>query len=92
MTTTGTTTTTTDTFHRAAAKALVQIARKNRTLTADDIWDKIPTTDRPTEPRAMGGFMLSAAKEGTIRATRTTRKSTRRGSYTRVWKSLIYGK
>lgn len=89
---TTTTPTTTDAFHRAATKALIAIARKNETLTADDVWDKIPADQRPTEPRAMGGFMLSAASQKVIQATDKTRKSTRRRSYTRVWESLIFGK
>ena len=92
MDTTSTTKTPTDAFHRTAAKALIAVARKNRTLTVDDVWEKIPDTERPAEPRVMGSLMTTFAKQGTIRATRTTRKSTRRNSYTRVWKSLIFGK
>lgn len=85
-------TTDTEAFFRAAAKALVQVARTKRTLTADDIWDAIPAGARPAEPRILGGFMLEAAKQGSIKATRGTRRSARRRSYTRVWKSLIFEK
>lgn len=86
-------TTTHEAFQRAAVKALVQLARTKRALIVDDIWAALPEgTPMPADPRAMSGIISGAVKAGTLRATRTVRKSPRRRSYTKVWKSLLFGK
>lgn len=82
----------TEAFHRYASRALLKIARIKKTLIADDVWAAMPVGSTTiTDPRALGSFMTTMAKQGIIKSTNSTRKSPRRRSYTRVWKSLIFG-
>jgi len=54
-------------------------------FTTDDLWAKLPT---PKEPRAMGGAIMQAKKQGLIRKTSGYRKSTRPQCHSRpiqIW-------
>lgn len=76
-------------FVRAAASALARVLKETDRFTTDDLWAKIPSDARSgVEPRAMGGFMVEAAKTGRIKKTSEFRKSTRKECHSRplaVW-------
>lgn len=77
-----------DDWKAAAYDALVELARTQDTLTADDLW--AADIDRPREPRASGAIWKRAAKAGVIAATPDFAPSTRRhATPVRVWRSLI---
>jgi hypothetical protein len=83
-------------FNRAAAKALVKVARSKKTFTTDDIWAGMAKSTPEgflLDPRTLGGFMLEAARGGTIKATSGYKPSKRPECHkrpVRVWKSLVY--
>ena len=78
---------------RIAAYAAVQrLARKQRDLTTDDVWDAIPAEFETHEPRALGPIMAMAARNGIIRKTGTWKETTRPAAHQRpvaVWASCI---
>jgi hypothetical protein len=77
----------------AAARAVVAAARRQPTLTADDVMALIPPSLTTHEKRALGGIMRGAAVAGVIERTdRTvlcTRANCHRAPIT-VWKSLMF--
>lgn len=83
-----------DAFFRAAAKAIVRIARKQEFFTTDDLWSEIPAEARPSEPRALGGFITQVAKNGTVIARTDRVQTSKRKECNRrpikVWKSLLF--
>lgn len=91
-TTTQTATDPNEQFLTAAIKAVIQTAKTKRNFIVDDVWAAIPAdAPKPTDPRIMSGVISGAAKQGLITGTTKTKKSPRRRSYTKVWKSLTYG-
>jgi hypothetical protein len=77
----------------AASKALLEVSRKKKTFTTDDIWEQIPASITTPEPRALGALMLEASKQGIIKTTGRVKKSKRRECHNRplqIWKSLNY--
>ncbi len=78
----------------AAYAAVNRLARKQRDLTTDDVWEAIPANVQTHEPRALGPIMALAARNGLIRKTGTWRETTRAAAHQRpvaVWASNVYG-
>jgi hypothetical protein len=74
-----------------ALEAIWVVAKRYPILTTDDLW--AIGLKRPREPRAMGGAMKAAAREGWIEPTDRTRKSKRSACHARpirIWRSLIH--
>jgi hypothetical protein len=72
------------------------LAKRQETMTSEDIWDAIsthyPKCETP-EPRAMGAIMRRIAKQGYIFPTDKTVKSGKSKNHNRpqrVWKSRLY--
>ena len=71
-------------WERAAASALLELARSGREFTAEDVRRRAP---RPPDENAIGGLMRQAARAGLIaciRYERATRPQAR-GHLLRVW-------
>lgn len=71
------------------------LALTRETLTTDDVWAGIgDRVAEPSEPRAMGAVMRTAARSGWVEATDRTVKSSRVKCHRRpirVWRSLLRG-
>jgi glucuronate isomerase len=75
---------------RDALNRVEEVARRQETLTADDIWSEIKS---PMEPKAMGAVMRRAVTLGIICGTDQYRKSDCKECHHRkkaVWKSLLF--
>lgn len=73
-----------------AYEAIEQIARKQPTVIANDLWSYV---DRPREPRASGSVMQWAKKQGFIELTEKYCPVPSRMSHAapvRVWRSLLW--
>lgn len=82
-------------WYKAAGKVLAEVARKRKYFTTDEVWKALPEDVATPEPRAMGALMQQAAKQGTIYATKRTKKSKRKECHqrpVRVWQSRTYQK
>jgi hypothetical protein len=78
----------------AVLAAIEAVARRQPTLTTDDVLAHAPHLDGVArEPRALGPAMLYAAKDGIIAPTDEYERSHRRqsnGRMKRRWTSLVY--
>tara|TARA_R100001594_G_scaffold833_1_gene3416 strand:+ start:2562 stop:2933 length:372 start_codon:yes stop_codon:yes gene_type:complete len=81
-------------FRRVAMKSICSYAIKNKTLTANDIWDCLDLLGISThDNRALGPMFQKAAKEGWIEKTNMTTQSNRSSRHcgdVRIWKSLLF--
>jgi len=80
-------------WDRAAEEAVRAVARRQPTLTTDDVWALLEASDARThEPRALGAVMRRMAEAGVIAATERYTKSQRPVCHSRkiqVWRSLV---
>lgn len=78
-----------------ATRSVMDLARKGREFTTDDVWKALRSTGVTTpEPRAMGAVMRRLAKSGVIRNTRRTVESDRPECHRRpvtVWEPITRG-
>lgn len=75
-----------------AAVAVENCAKRFNEFTTDEVWDALD--EQPREPRALGGVMRRAARDGLIRKTNRVRNSTATKRHSRpmtIWESLCYG-
>jgi hypothetical protein len=75
-----------------AMSAVIELAKRNRTLTADDIREACAELGEPHHPNVWGGLTKSAQARGYISRTSKTVLSRRSDAHARaipVWKSLI---
>lgn len=78
-------------WRRAAAQAIMKVAKERETFTADDVW--ATGLVRPPEPRALGPELASAERFGLIEATKDfklTAQASRHRAPVRVWRSCVY--
>lgn len=78
-----------------ALQAVAKLAKRQTTLTADDVWGELSTASAATtaEPRALGGIMKLASKMGLIEATEGFVLSSRVACHrrpVRIWRSLAW--
>lgn len=81
-------------FQQAAMAALIDIAKKQSTLTTDDVWAKTqPLDDGSSRAAAMGAVITKARRENIIRRTEifvhSARRSANHSRLIQVWDSLI---
>lgn len=77
-------------WRAAALDAIEQLARECPEFTADDVRER--GTEQPHHANAWGAAMLTAARNGWIRATDRTRKSVRAAAHAHrnpIWESLL---
>lgn len=73
-----------------ALEAVVEVAGKMETFTADDVWEG--GLDHPREGRALGGVMVRAKREGICAPTNQytfSRDPKHHHAPNRVWRSLL---
>lgn len=79
------------TWKDEAYRLIIDVARKNREFTTDDVWSAgLPNTH---ENRALGAVMMRVAKEGLIERAGHWKKATRVAAHDRpmaVWTSRIF--
>lgn len=83
-------------WKEAAYRAITEIARRQDTLTSDDVWFALIDAGEPTpdEPRALGPLMRSAMTSKVIVPTGDYAESRRAVAHRnpkRVWRSLLRG-
>jgi len=83
-------------WKRAADDAIVYVARRAATFTADDVWWRLDELEiaSPREPRALGARMQAAARSGIATNTQRVVKSRRpetHGSWVAEWASNLAG-
>lgn len=79
-------------FERAAKKALMRVALRERRFIVDAVWQEMGV-EEPEDGRIMGTIIRQAVKAGIIRQTADFLPSARRtahGNPRRVWESLRY--
>lgn len=88
----------------AADEVILEVAKKNRVFTSDDIWDKLFTRDVSTgDHRAMGPRILAAVKNkvidyqtcnycGTDKVVKASNREESHNKHTTVYVSLVYKK
>lgn len=80
-----------DGWNDLAYNAILSVARTTETFISDACW--ATGLPEPHEPRALGGVMRRAARDGLIVGTDEFRPSRRVGCHAmprRVWKSLVF--
>jgi hypothetical protein len=92
-----------DAWKNAADQIIINLAKRNRVFTSDDIWEGLSLAGVHTaEHRAMGPRIIAAVKAGVIEyqtcdhceTTKVVTKSRREeshGKFTTVYSSIIYG-
>lgn len=66
------------TWMKKAYQIIQELAKSQRIFTTDHVWEALAKTEfRTHEPRALGGLMQKAVRDGHIVATGAYRKSTR---------------
>jgi hypothetical protein len=84
-------------WKRIMYELIVQVARRRRRLTADDVYDLYYQTGQTAdthEHRALGPVFTNAAKAGVIKKTAFFIKSRRKSKHAsplQIWESLIFG-
>lgn len=83
-----------DVWKQAADDAILYVARRAATFTADDVWWRLEEVGvpAPKEPRALGARMQAAARAGIAENTRVVVKSRRpetHGSWVAQWASRL---
>lgn len=61
----------------AAFQVVQHLAASGQPFTTDDVWEGLHGSDRPHEPRALGGVMVRAARRGIIAKADGVRPSQR---------------
>lgn len=80
-------------FSLEALAAIKRIARKSSTFTTDDVWNDLNRRGITlvADSRVLGPIMQAAARDGLIKSTNRTRKTTRASNHRRpltIWRSL----
>lgn len=76
----------------AAVKALISVARRQETITADDVLTGLDPSYASLGTRFMSALMADSARAGLIRKTDRVIRSKRTGGPLTVWTSLVVQK